>query len=136
MSYPVDPLAGLAVQARAQLTGASHTPFSEDGFGGLEEKIDQYIGDLILESVRIMERRQADTVSRKYVQQASENLVATSRRRAFTLIGTIGGILLGTALSSYYGMVSTKTLTVPEVVVASVFAVVGTFMIALQFTKE
>lgn len=132
----LDPLTELSLQARAQLVGASHTPFSEDGFSELQEKTSVYIGDLILESVRIMQRRQADTISRKYVQQASENLIATSRRRTFTLIGTIGGVLLGTALSSYYGMVGAKSLNVSEVIVASLLAIVGTFMIALQFTKE
>jgi hypothetical protein len=131
-----DPLASLSAQARSQLEEVSHTPFSGTGFRALQEQVDKYIGDLILESVRIMERRQADTVSRRYVQQASENITASSRRRIFTLVGTLGGVFLGTAASSYYEIVRQGTTSVPEVLVASLFAVAGAFMIALQFTKE
>lgn len=127
----------LSSVARSRLSSADREPFSPEGFDALHEKLDEYIGDLVLESVRIMERRQADTVSRKYVQQASENLVASSRRRMFSLVGTLGGALLGTALSSYYEMVSTQgALSTSEVLVASIFAIIGTFMVALQFTKE
>lgn len=136
MSQATGPLVDITDQVRSQLATTSHTPFSADGFSALQEEVDEYIGDLVLESVRIMDRRQADTVSRKYVQQASENLVASSRRRTFTLLGTIGGVLLGTALSSYYGMVTAKVVSPAEVAVASIFAVVGTFMVALQFTRE
>jgi hypothetical protein len=131
-----DPLANLSSQARNQLSAASHTPFSREGFDAVQEQVDKYIGDIILESVRIMERRQADTVSRRYVQQAGENLVASSRRRLFTLIGTIGGIFFGTAASSFFEMARSGKSSLTEALVASLFGVAGAFMIALQFTRE
>jgi hypothetical protein len=131
-----DPLASLSLRARRQLANISHTPFSEEGFNALQDEVEEYIADLTLESVRIMERRQADTISRKYVQQASENLVASTRRRLFTLVGTVGGILLGASVSSYFEIIRRGATTVPETLVATTFAVVGVFMIALQFAKE
>src|SRR2546427_7390530 len=92
---PVDPVATALVQARQQLAQTQLAPFSQEGFNKLLEQVGQYIGDLLVESARIMKRRQADTVSPAYVQQASENLVASTRRRLFTFAGTIGGALLG-----------------------------------------
>lgn len=139
MSQPlhsVDPLSSLSAQARQQLADVSHTPFSPEGFSAVQDQIDRYIGDLILESVRIMDRRQADTVSRRYVQQASENLVATSRRRLFTLVGTVGGILLGASVTTYLDIIRTGSPTTSEVIVAAVLGIVGVFMTALQFARE
>src|SRR5664279_1777710 len=131
-----DPLAVITHQAREQVAAASRTPFSDPGFEALQDKVDQYIADLILESVRIMKRRQADTVSPIYVAQASDNLVASSRRRVFTLLGTIGGVLLGAGISSYVEMATRGAPTVREVLIASGMSVLGAFMIAVQFTKE
>jgi len=131
-----DPLANIAQQARNKLSAASYTPFSREGFEEIQEQVDKYIGDIILESVRIMERRQADTVSKRYVQQASENLVASSRRRIFTLVGTIGGIFFGTAASSFFEMARSSRTSATEALVAALFGVAGAFMIALQFTRE
>lgn len=102
----------------------------------LQKKADEYIDDLVLESVRIMERKQADTVSANYVQQASDNLVASRRRRLFTFAGTLGGVLLGAGVSSYIEMVKAGTATISTVMTASALAVVGTFLVALQFSKE
>lgn len=133
----VDPVTCLADQARSRLVGATHKPFSPEGFDALQERVEEYIGDLIVESVRIMERRQADTVSRRYVLQASENLAASSRRRKFALIGTIGGALFGTALTSYYTMVSAaKGASIPEILVAAVFGGLGMLMIGVQYSRE
>jgi hypothetical protein len=134
---PTDnPIASLTHQAHARLERISHTPFSPAGFEALKSRVDQYIADLILESVRIMERRQADTISPKYVTQASENLVASTRRRTFSLLGTFGGILLGAAVSSYANMIEAGSTTIPFVIFASAMAILGAFLIAIQFTKE
>ena len=133
---PRDPLSVLTAQAHAHLAEASHTPFSRAAFLKLQDKIDQYIGDLIFESVRIMERRQADTVSPVYVQQASENLVAGSRRRFFAIIGTVGGVLLGTGVATYSEMVTRGSTTIAEVLFASSMTAVGVLMVALQFTRD
>lgn len=139
MNLPIEsehPINAIAERAHALLENASHTPFSEAGFGMLQEKVDQFIGDLILESARVMKRRQADTISPAYVQQASENLSASTRRKKFTLIGTIGGVLLGAGISSYLEMIRRGTVTVPEVLVASAVSIAGVFMIAIQFTRD
>ena len=139
MTLPVqahNPLTSITAHAQASLAQVAQTPFSAAGFGTLQRRVDEYIEDLVIESVRIMERKQADTVSPSFVQQASDNLVASRKRRLFGLSGTIGGVLLGAALSSYVEMVKASALTLPSVLTASLLGIVGTFLIALQFTRE
>jgi hypothetical protein len=123
--------------AHGTLQHIPRSPFSESGFDELERKVDQYIDDLVLESVRIMQRRQADTISQTYVQQASDNLVATRPRKLFALIGTIGGILLGTAASSFLEFTkATNTISPTQAVTAGLLGVLGAVMVALQFSRE
>ena len=133
---PTTPHPSLTGGVRQALSNVDRTPFSVAGFDMLQKKADEYIDDLVLESVRIMERKQADTVSANYVQQASDNLVASRRRRLFTFAGTLGGVLLGAGVSSYIEMVKAGTATISTVMTASALAVVGTFLVALQFSKE
>ena len=126
----------LATAARAALQSVGTAPFSEAGFQALEAKIELYIDDLILESVRVMERQAADVVSPHYVHKASEALASGRRSKAYVLVGTIGGILLGAAVSSFVDMAKSQAVTVAQAVTAGVLGIVGATLIALQFARE
>src|SRR5437588_11968498 len=45
--------------------------FSPEGFQRLTERINEYIGELTVESVKVAKRHQSDSVSPAYVDQAS-----------------------------------------------------------------
>jgi hypothetical protein len=130
------PAADIANHARTALRAANPSPFSTPAFTALQERIEQHIDELILESVRIMSRHQADTVSPAYVAQASENLVAGRRRKIFTFVGTLGGILLGAAVSGFVDMARASAVTAQQALTAGLLGVVGAIMIALQFARE
>src|SRR6266404_828646 len=49
--------------------------FSPEGFQRPTERINEYIGELTVESVKVAKRHQSDSVSPAYVDQASEHLV-------------------------------------------------------------
>ena len=48
--------------------------FSPEGFHRLTERINEFIGELTIESVKVAKRHQSDSVSPAYVDQASEHL--------------------------------------------------------------
>src|SRR2546421_5313768 len=48
--------------------------FSAEGFQRLKDRINEYIGELTVESVKVAKRHQSDSVSPAYVDQASEHL--------------------------------------------------------------
>jgi len=135
-SLPPPPIDAISSVARSALRSVNPSPFSESGFEMLESRIEQHIDDLILESIRIMHRHQADTVSPSYVAQASENLVAGRRRKLFTLVGTLGGILLGAAVSSFVDIAKAPSITAQQALTGGLLGVVGAIMIALQFARE
>ena len=136
MSNILPPAAQIAQAAQKSLSGAGTQPFSDAAFQMLERRIEQYIDDLIVESVRVMNRHQADTVSPSYVEQASETLVAGRRRKVYTLIGTIGGILFGAAVSAALEMLRQQSVSSTQAVTAGLLGVVGSVLIALQFARE
>lgn len=125
-----------ATMARATLADVDPKPFSEAAFLKLQERIEQHIDDLVIESARIMTRHQADTISAAYVAQASENLIVGRRRKLFTIVGALGGILLGAAVSSFVEMAKSATVTTPQALTAGVLAAIGAVMIMVQFSRE
>ena len=76
------------------------------GFDALKQTIGDFIDELVSESARIANRNRADTISAAHVETAADHLVASSARRIFRHLGTVGGLVLGTALSQtvYYGL--------------------------------
>jgi hypothetical protein len=74
--------------------------FSPEGFQRLTERINEFIGDLTVESVRIAKRHQSDSVSPAYVDQASEHLASGKPARWQRVLGGIGGIVLGVGLTA------------------------------------
>jgi hypothetical protein len=50
--------------------------FSSEGFNRLTERINEFIGELTVESVKVAKRHQSDSVSPAYVDQASEHLAS------------------------------------------------------------
>lgn len=66
--------------------------FSPEGFQRLKDRINDYIGELTVESVRVAKRHQSDSVSPAYVDQASEHLVSGKPTRWQKVVGGIGGI--------------------------------------------
>src|SRR5438105_5491698 len=73
--------------------------FSPEGFQRLTERINKYIGELTVESVKVAKRHQSDSVSPAYVDQASEHLVTGRPGRWQRVFQGIGGIVLGVGLN-------------------------------------
>ncbi|MBP7716107.1 MAG: hypothetical protein KA094_02315 [Methanoregulaceae archaeon] len=111
-------------------------PFSQQAFLKLKDNINQYISQLITESIKISERRKEDTVSSNDVDKASEYLISSNYRAGYRHLGTIGGLLLGTSLSTAASMTLTNEFTIVSILFALVAGITGGFLIALQITRE
>lgn len=123
-------------QAEASLQSLDPSPFSQPAFETLKEKIGAYIIELVSESVKVAQRRQTDTVSITHVEQASQYLLASTSRRFFRHLGTVGGILLGVSGSTLLGMTTADKYTAVGVLASATLAVLGSFLLAIHIAKD
>jgi hypothetical protein len=123
-------------QAVNQLRETDSSPFSPPAFSTLKDKIAQHITELVNESVKVSKRHRADTVSAAHVERASEYLVTSTSRRIYRHLGTLGGILLGAALSNILAMTLVGQYTGGGTIVSASLGIIGAFMIALHIAKE
>nr|VFJ45837.1 MAG: hypothetical protein BECKFW1821A_GA0114235_101121 [Candidatus Kentron sp. FW] len=123
-------------QVEAQFQTLDPSPFSPPAFKTLEIKIGEYVSELVNESVKVSKRYRADTVSAAHVERASEYLVANTSRRVYRHLGTIGGVLLGAAISNILAMSLAGQYTGEGAISSTVLGVIGAFMIALHIAKD
>ncbi len=128
----------IAIISRAenQLQVTNSSPFSPPAFSIIKEKISQYVIELINESIKVSKRHRADTVSAAHVELASEYLVTSTARRFYRHLGTVGGILLGAALSNILAMTFAGQYTGGGTIVSASLGIGGAFMIALHIAKD
>lgn len=123
-------------QAEAQLSALDSSPFSPPAFATLKGKISEYVVELVNESIKVSKRHVADTVSAAHVDRAAEYLVSSTSRRIYRHLGTVGGILLGAALSNILAMTLAGQYTGGGTIVSAALGITGAFMIALHIAKD
>lgn len=124
-------------EANAALEKADATPFSDKAYESLRQKISDYIGSLISESLRISKRHKADIVSQNHIEQANEHLISKRRSKLNYLAGTLGGIFLGATVSNIFGMmVLNQTYSLTGIITTLVIGVVGSFLISINLNNE
>ena len=123
-------------QAEASLDGVDASPFSPHAFGILRSKVSEFVVELVNESIKVSKRHRADTVSAAHVERAAEYLVSSTSRRFYRHLGTVGGILLGAALSNILAMTLAGQYTGGGTILSVTLGVVGAFAIALHIAKE
>jgi hypothetical protein len=136
MNDPQYEIQEIVRRAEADLDSAPPTLFSPAAYSLLKKKISEYVGELINESLKVSKRRQSDMVSVAHVERASEYLIASTGRRLFRHIGTVGGIFLGAAISNLLTMTSANQFSTLAILVTTALGIVGAFMIALFIAKD
>jgi len=131
-----DQAKAVVAQAEANLKNLDVSPFSQAAFGTLRLKISEYVVELLNESIKVSKRHTADTVSAAHVERAAEYLVSSTSRRFYRHLGTVGGILLGAALSNILAMTLAAKYTGEGTILSVAFGIVGAFMIALHIAKD
>lgn len=126
----------VVARAEAQLANSESSPFSPPAFGLLKALISEYVTDLVNESIKVSKRHRADTVSAAHVERAAEYLVSSTSRRFYRHLGTLGGILLGAALSNMLAMTLAGQYTGVGTIMSASLGIAGAFMIALHIAKD
>jgi histone H3/H4 len=122
--------------AERELRDTGHTPFTSNAFNRLKEKIGEYTIQLITESVKTAKRHQSESVSTSDVEHASQYLVSSTSHKLYRHMGTVGGILLGTAASNILSMITTNQYTLSGIIITFVLTLLGTFLVAVHIVKD
>ena len=110
--------------------------FSPEGFQRLTERINEFIGELTIESVKVAKRHQSDSVSPAYVDQASEHLTSGRPARWQRVVGGIGGIFFGVGLAAAGGMIQSAQYSTRGVVLSIICIVCGLPAFMFHIMKE
>lgn len=110
--------------------------FSPEGFQRLTERINEFIGELTVESAKIAKRHQSDSVSPAYVDQASEHLASGKPARWQRVLSGIGGIILGVGLTAVGAMIQSAQYSTRGVVFSVVCIVAGMPAFMFHIMKE
>jgi len=133
---PPDETAEAIIAEARQKVVEPPIPFSPNAFSLLREKVEEYIRQLVSESIRVSSRHKADLVSAAYVETASEYLVSSSARRFYRHIGTIGGILLGASVENIIGISLEGKVTILGAILAASLGILGAFLVALHMARD
>jgi histone H3/H4 len=115
---------------------SEHGPFSDQAFDVMEESISEYVRSLSLEATRTATRQDADIVSASDVRQAARYLFRGSSKSLWKYVGTVGGVLLGAALSNLLNLYSSTKPTTFAITATVVFGVFGAAMIAAYVARD
>ena len=122
-------------QRRAAALGST-VPFTGPAFIRLQESIAEFIRALVLEAARSARRQRSDMISKVDVDQASRYIAAGAASSSTQHIGTIGGLLLGAAISNGLNIVSSRAYSTSGIVVTGALLVVGAFLIAFHIARD
>jgi len=113
------------------------SPFSEKAYTRLEDKFNEYISSLIVESIKISKRQKADLVSQSHIEQANDYLISKRKSKWSYLFGTLGGVFLGTAVSNTFGMlVFNTTFTVVGIAATIIIGMIGVFLVTMNLNNN
>jgi histone H3/H4 len=119
-----------------ELQDAHPTPFSSNARNRLKESVREYAVQLINESTNIARRHQSESVSVSDVERASQYLRPNTSHKIYRHMGTLGGVLLGTAASNMLSMITTQQYSLTGMIVTFVLSLVSAFMIAVHIVKD
>jgi hypothetical protein len=110
--------------------------FSSEGFQRLTQRINEFIGELTLESVRVAQRHQSDSVSPAYVDQAHEHLVSGKPAKWHRVVGGIGGIVFGVGLAAGGSMIQSGQFSTRGFLLSTICIIVGLPAFMFHIMKE
>jgi len=123
-------------EAKHGLANTGPKPFSPQAFEALEHTIDWFSQELAEQSIKVSKRHRADNVAESHVETAAGYLLGNAPSRIFRHLGTIGGVLLGAALSSLLTLITTNVFTPFSVGLIVVLAIIGAFLMAVHMARE
>jgi hypothetical protein len=122
---PHEKLNHIIKTAQSELTDASPDGFSPEGYERLRKRINEYVRQLTIESMKISKRHQSDSISPAYVDRAAEYLVSTRFNRWQKLVEGLGSIILGVGLAAAGSMIQSASFSTRGLILCVVCTLVG-----------
>jgi hypothetical protein len=119
-----------------RIAAAERPPFSVPAYEVLRSRIAEYILDLVAESARLARRSRADDISATHVQRAAEHLTSSTRGRYYRHLGTVGGIMLGGALSNILSMTLENKYAAAGILITTGIAIIGAALVAFHIAND
>ena len=126
------PLGGEMMDAQ---TRADLNTFSEPAKSLTWKLTCDYASNLVHAAVAMKDKVKGDNVSYANVEEASFTLSQRETRGLAKVAGVLGGILLGTGLSTLASMIQSSTFTRGGTILAVLTVAVGAFSIALDLPE-
>jgi hypothetical protein len=126
----------IALGVEQVIKAVNPAALSDQASSMVKAKVIEYLSDLVKESEAVRKRDNVESISLKHIEIASENLILRSRNKIFKLAGTIGGLLLGTSLSTLCAMMLVSQFPVSGIWISTCSGIVGGFLLAVSFIKD
>jgi hypothetical protein len=115
----------------------ANEPFTKRGFSKFKEKVGVYLSSLYIESQKTAKRHKADNISESHVETASGYLIKNNDSKVSKLMGVLGGVFLGAAVSNLLAItVLGQTFSNSGIVITIILGILGSFMIGINMMKE
>ena len=119
-----------------ELHDSEKSPFTEEGFDQYLKDITDFTVLLFRKSKYFADKQNLEVISNMHVLRASESIHKAEDSKVISLINSIGGILLGCALSILATLITTNSpITTPYMIVMLVTAIVGAFLLGIYLIK-
>lgn len=112
-----------------------HAVFSSRAISILKWRANRYVSELVRESAVVAKRCDADLISAKHVQIAVDHLTLLGGSPVHRVAGTVGGVGLGTCLSTLGAMMLVWQFPLAGILICVVAGVVGGFLLALSINE-
>lgn len=136
MSHQPTELERIIHSAEVEIRQIRPGAFSPEGFQRLKDRIAEFIGELVVESIRVSKRYQSDSVSPAYVDRAAEHLASGKRAMWRRLVGGIGGLVAGVGLATSGSMIQQNAYSTRGMILSLVCIVIGLPAFVLHVMKE
>jgi len=122
---------------RNMLKDVDPSPFTRPALDRVHLRIEQFIEDLLLESIRSARRQQTDVVSPVHVDLATDVVFLRRKRKIYSFLGSLGGIAVGAALAMTVEFTSGQgSWSSNQAIAALVMATAGGIAMTIQLLRE
>jgi histone H3/H4 len=122
---------------RNMLKDVDPSPFTRPALDKVHLRVEQFIEDLIVQSINSARRQQSEVVNPRDVDLAADIVFLRRKRKFYSAVGTIGGAFFGCGLAMAGELASHKDKASPEWWIVALLAVTaGAVGMTIQLFRE
>ncbi|HUS51062.1 MAG TPA: hypothetical protein VMZ91_12915 [Candidatus Paceibacterota bacterium] len=106
--------------------------FSNQGFQKFKKSVNEYICELLTESIKTSKRYSEKIVYPTHVEKARQKLYFQYKNKFKSVLNTIGGVIFGISATNFYLMSISNSFNSSGVSFSAILLFLGTFLIAYR----